>query len=34
LVTLALVLDGSGFVKRSEVFAGNVNEPKTLAEMR
>jgi transposase len=33
LVTLALVLDGSGFVKRSEVFAGNVSEPKTLAEM-
>jgi transposase len=33
LVTLALVLDGSGFPKRSEVFAGNANEPKTLAEM-
>ena len=33
LVTLALVLDGSGFVKRSEVFAGNVSEPQTLAEM-
>jgi len=33
LVTLALVLDGSGFVRRSEVFAGNASEPKTLAEM-
>jgi transposase len=33
LVTLALVLDGSGFPKRSEVFAGNASEPKTLAEM-
>jgi len=33
LVTLALVLDGSGFPKRSEVFEGNASEPKTLAEM-
>jgi transposase len=33
LVTLALVLDGSGFPKRSEVFAGNVSEPATLAQM-
>ncbi len=33
LVTLALVLDSSGFPKRSEVFAGNASEPKTLAEM-
>lgn len=33
LVTLALVLDGSGFPKRSEVFAGNVREPKTLQQM-
>ena len=33
LVTLALVLDGSGFPKRSEVFAGNVSEPTTLAQM-
>jgi transposase len=33
LVTLALVLDGSGFIKKSEVFAGNASEPKTLAEM-
>jgi hypothetical protein len=33
LVTLALVLDGSGFPKRSEVFAGNASEPQTLAQM-
>ena len=33
LVTLALVLDGSGFPKRSEVFAGNAVEAKTLAQM-
>ncbi len=33
LVTLALVLDGSGFPKRSEIFAGNVSEPKTLSTM-
>lgn len=33
LVTLALVLDGSGFIKRSELFKGNVSEPKTLEEM-
>ncbi len=33
LVTLALVLDASGFPKRSEIFAGNVSEPKTLEKM-
>ena len=33
LVTLALVPDGSGFPKRSEVFAGNISEPKTLEQM-
>jgi len=33
LVTLALVLDGSGFPKRSEIFSGNASEPKTLSEM-
>jgi transposase len=33
LVTLALVLDASGFPKRSEIFAGNISEPKTLAKM-
>ncbi len=33
LVTLGLVLDGSGFPKRSKVFKGNVSEAKTLAEM-
>lgn len=33
LVTLGLVLDASGFPKRSEVFAGNAGEPQTLSEM-
>ena len=33
LLTLALVLDASGFVRRSQVFAGNVREHRTLAEM-
>ena len=33
LVTLALVLDASGFPKRSEIFPGNVSEPKTLAQV-
>jgi len=33
LLTLGLVLDASGFVRRSQVFAGNVEEDKTLAGM-
>jgi transposase len=33
LVTLGLVLDGSGFVRRSKMFEGNVSEAKTLEEM-
>jgi transposase len=33
LVTLGLVLDGSGFVRRSEVFAGNAVEGRTLEQM-
>jgi transposase len=33
LVTLALVLDGSGFPKRSRVFEGNATESKTLGGM-
>ncbi len=33
LLTLGLVLDASGFVRRSQVFAGNVREPHTLAGM-
>ncbi len=33
LVTLGLVLDGSGFVRRSQTFAGNVSEGQTLAGM-
>ena len=33
LVTLGLVLDGSGFVRRSRMFEGNVAESRTLEEM-
>lgn len=33
LITLALVLDGSGFPRRSEHFAGNISEAGTLAVM-
>jgi transposase len=33
LLTLALVLDGSGFVRSSKVFAGNASEPSTAKEM-
>jgi transposase len=33
LVTLGLVLDGNGFVRRSRMFAGNVCEAATLEEM-
>ena len=33
LLILGLMLDASGFVRRSQVFAGNVSEPHTLAEM-
>lgn len=33
LVTLGLVLDSSGFPRRSHVYKGNVSEPLTLAEM-
>ncbi|RPJ14365.1 MAG: IS1634 family transposase [Deltaproteobacteria bacterium] len=33
LVTLGLVLDGSGFVRRSQMFAGNVGEAATLEGM-
>ena len=33
LVTLALVLDGSGFPRQSEIFAGNASEPATLEKM-
>jgi transposase len=33
LVTLALVLDGSGFSRRSRIFAGNISEPTTLQQM-
>ena len=33
LLTLGLVLDASGFVRRSQVFSGNVREHHTLAAM-
>ena len=33
LVTLAIMLDGSGFPRRSRVFAGNASEPATLKDM-
>jgi transposase len=33
LVTLALVLDGSGFSRRSRIYPGNVSEPGTLQQM-
>ncbi len=33
LVTLGLVLDSSGFPRRSHVYKGNVSEPLTLSEM-
>lgn len=33
LVTLGLVLDGSGFVRRSRMFEGNATESTTLEEM-
>ena len=33
LLTLGLVLDGSGFVRRSRTFSGNVSEGTTLAQM-
>lgn len=33
LVTLGLVLDSSGFPRRSHVYEGNVSEPTTLSEM-
>lgn len=33
LVTVGLVLDSSGFPRRSHVYEGNVSEPATLSEM-
>ena len=33
LLTLGLVVDGSGFVRRSQVFAGNVSEASTVQDM-
>jgi transposase len=33
IVSLGMVLDASGFPKKSKIYPGNVSEPKTLAEM-
>lgn len=33
LVTLGLVLDGDGFVKKSKVLPGNISEPGTLSDI-
>ena len=33
IITLAVMLDSSGFVKKSEIFDGNISEPKTFKEM-
>lgn len=33
LLSLGLVVDGSGFARRSEIFPGNVGEPGTLQEI-
>ena len=33
LVTLAVMLDSSGFVRKSEIFDGNIGEPTTFIEM-
>ena len=32
-MTLALVLDGSGFSRRSRLFPGNISEPSTLQKV-
>lgn len=33
LLTLALVIDEKGFIKKTKIFKGNVSEPKTLSGM-
>ena len=33
LVTLAVMLDSSGFVRKSEIFDGNIGEPTTFTQM-
>jgi transposase len=33
LISLGLLLDGSGFVKKSQILPGNISEPGTLKEM-
>ena len=33
IITLAVILDGSGFIKNSKIFSGNISEPSTLKAM-
>jgi hypothetical protein len=33
IITLAVMLDSSGFVRKSEIFDGNISEPTTFKEM-
>ncbi|MCI0501758.1 MAG: IS1634 family transposase [Epsilonproteobacteria bacterium] len=33
IITLAVVLDSSGFIKNSKIFSGNISEPTTLQAM-
>jgi hypothetical protein len=33
LITLAIMLDSSGFVRKSEIFDGNIGEPTTFSQM-
>lgn len=33
IITLAVILDSSGFIKNSKIFSGNISEPSTLKEM-
>jgi transposase len=33
LVSLALLTDGQGFIRRSKIYAGNISEPSTLREV-
>jgi len=33
IITLAVILDSSGFIKNSKIFSGNISEPSTLKTM-
>jgi transposase len=33
LVSLALITDGQGFIRRSKIYAGNISEPSTLQDV-